>query len=164
MSRAACKLFHRVCHKNNGFRAACRLFHRVCHQHNMSRIACRLFHRACHQHIMFRAACSLFHSLPQIHVCDSMSQHDVRFTESVTNITRLGLQAACFTVCHKPMSGTACNSTMLVSQSLPPTRRVPRTCSEECRAVSNTTEYLQPHSNPSSTMTTSPQFVGKTTP
>ena len=88
--KAACRLFHRVCHQHTMFRATCFSqsatntcpgLHadcfRVCHKHSMFR-ACRLFHRVCHKYNMFRAACRCF-------------------TESATNIACLGLHADCFT-------------------------------------------------------------------
>ena len=120
---------------NNMSRAPCRLFHRVCHKHNMFRAACRLFRGLPSTEHVQGCMQIVSQSLPQT-TC--LGLHADCFTESATNNMS---RAACrlfHRVCHKhnmfraasrlfqtyhphimssSMSGTACNSTMLVSQS-----------------------------------------------
>ena len=109
MFRAACRLFHRVCHKYIMFRAACRLFHRVCHKYNMFRAACRLFHRVCHQHNMSRTACRLFYRAYHQHKMSRAACIEIG-SQSATNTTCPGLHADSLTesASNNNMFRTAC--------------------------------------------------------
>ena len=117
MSRAACRLFRRVCHKQHVQgcmqivpqslpQTTCLGLHADCFTESATNIfmaACRLFRRVCHQHNMFGAACRLFHR-----VC-----HKHNMFRAASRL----FQTYHPHIMSSSMSGTACNSTMLVSQS-----------------------------------------------